>query len=61
MYGEKNHQSKLSAERVNEIRRRHAAGEAGCDRLAREFGVSDTAIKVIVNGRTWKHLLAKQV
>lgn len=40
---------------VREIRVRHSAGE-GYKRLAKSFGVTWSAIRSIIKGRTWKHV-----
>lgn len=45
--------AKLSAETAREIRRRSASGEATGD-LAREFGVSASAIRAVVRGESWR-------
>lgn len=47
--------SKLTAEQVTEIRRRHAGGEY-CTALAREFGVAYNAVWCIVHRKHWKHI-----
>jgi hypothetical protein len=60
-HGEANGASKLTAEQVNEIRRRFAAGTAcgpvrqpnSAKALAREFGVHKRAIRRIIDGETW--------
>jgi hypothetical protein len=44
--------TKLNRDKARQIRERFAAGESA-DRLAQEFGVSDQAIKDIVNFETW--------
>jgi hypothetical protein len=46
---------RLTESQVDEILRRHAAGEYQKD-LAREFGVSSITVMDIVAGTTWKHL-----
>lgn len=40
---------------VREIRRRHEAGESGY-KLAKEFGVNDYNIYLILNGHIWKEV-----
>lgn len=59
--GERNGASKLTPEKVLEIRRRYVSG-VGCNNykrrgnsreLAAEFGVGKTAIRDIVAGVTW--------
>lgn len=47
--------SRLTEDRVLDIRHRHAAGEA-CVDLAREFDVTLTSISFVVRGITWKHV-----
>ncbi len=54
-YGEKCHSSKLTAEKVLEIRRRLANGER-IYLLAEEYGVSRPNISNIKNGKHWKHI-----
>jgi hypothetical protein len=53
--GVKNRAAKLSEEQVAEIRQRFAAGELQ-GKLAREFGVTQPAVSLIVNGRNWRHV-----
>lgn len=53
--GERHHAAVLSEEQVREIRRRRLGGERGVD-LAREFGVTPTAVWCIAKGRSWKHV-----
>lgn len=53
--GEQSGRSKLRADQVREIRKRHAAGEA-IRALKREFGMSQWCIQAIVRRITWKHL-----
>jgi len=50
--GSENGFSKLTEDEVRDIRRRHAAGEAG-RALAREFGVSATSIRRIHRRQAW--------
>ena len=47
--------AKLTAEQVRAIRRLRGQGWT-LRRLAAEFGVSDHAVRAILDGRTWKHL-----
>jgi hypothetical protein len=53
--GEGNGRAKLTEENVVDIRRRHASGEKVAS-LAREFGVSWTAVKYAIKGRNWRYL-----
>jgi hypothetical protein len=54
--GEQHHSAKLTVTAVREIRRRRAAGEKLVD-LAREYGVGDARLSVIVNhpDKAWRH------
>jgi len=55
--GTKVNSAKLTEAEVLEIRQIHAAGEMGCRRLAKRFGVNKSTMCSILNGKTWKHLL----
>jgi hypothetical protein len=55
--GERNHNTKLTAENVAEIRRLHARGVTNKSALGRQFGVSDVAIHAVLSGRTWAYLV----
>ncbi len=48
--------SKLRADQVLAIRRDYASGKATVLELAKAFGVSDTAIRYILERRNWKHI-----
>lgn len=50
--GELNGRAKLSSSDVNTIKQRCAGGDSIAS-LAREFGVSWTAVKYIITGRNW--------
>ena len=52
--GEANPSSRLSAESVNEIRNRHAAGDGTYRGLGVEFGVASTTIARIIRSETWR-------
>jgi hypothetical protein len=54
-WGERHHQSKLTAAIVLECRRRAAAGEQQTA-LALEFGISQSAMNNAILGKTWRHL-----
>lgn len=54
MPGETNPNSKLSTENVMEIRRRYQRGNA--IHLAREFGISNVMVGLIVKRRSWRHI-----
>lgn len=53
--GSKHGRAKLTEFQVQEIRRRRDSGERGID-LAREFGVSPSAIVWITKGKHWRHV-----
>jgi hypothetical protein len=53
--GEEQKDAKLTADAVRAIRARSRAGEQGKD-LAADFGVSRSAISLILRGRTWRHV-----
>jgi len=53
--GEKVGTSKLTAEDVVDIRRRHAEGDTVSD-LARDYSMSRRGIRFIVIRRNWKHV-----
>lgn len=50
--GEAHHWSKLTADRVRQIR----DSPLGCYRLAREHGVTPRAIRMVKRRMTWKHV-----
>lgn len=50
--GEKNGASKLTEEKVREIRRRYSDGET-CASLSRSFGMSFNSMRCVVKGITW--------
>lgn len=54
--GEKAVNSKLTTQQVLEIREMHSSGKAGKRRLAASFGVSRTAIELIIKRRRWVHI-----
>ena len=51
--GENNPCAKLTNKEVKEIRKKYIPYEYGQKRLAKEYGVSFTAIRYIVIGKTW--------
>lgn len=53
--GEAHGMAKLTEQKVREIRSRHAAGELQRE-LARAFGVSRSAIGLIVHRLKWRHV-----
>ena len=54
--GESENRSKLTEADVREIRRRSESGEEG-RALAPEFGVCEGTISMVINRKTWTHLL----
>jgi hypothetical protein len=48
--------SKLTIEKVVEIRRRYAAGESDQPTLAREYGVGVATVCQAISGKTWAHV-----
>lgn len=53
LIGERNPQAKLKADQVTEIKRLHSAGVRAC-LIAAEFGISQSTVSMIVNGKRWK-------
>ena len=47
---------KLTAEQVQEMRRRREAERISFGKLAKEYGVSETAARFAVQGKRWSHL-----
>lgn len=58
--GERVGNSKLTANEVAEIIRRHDPKLRNATALAREFGVSSTMIGYIVHGKWWRHVTATE-
>lgn len=54
--GERHGRSKLTAEGVAEIRARYTGARGDLVDLAREFGVTDTAIHDVVTRKNWRHV-----
>jgi len=55
-FGEKNGKSKLTGDKVIEIRRRYDAGEQDQYELANDYHVSQAAIGNITRRDTWRHI-----
>lgn len=57
--GERNSNSKLKKEQVEEIRRIYKKGDLrfGQSALAKKYGVRHQTIAAIVKGKSWKHIL----
>lgn len=51
--GERHVHAKLSYHDVQDIKARYSAGQATQTRLAKEYGVSQNTIHMIVTGVTW--------
>lgn len=54
--GERDGNSKLTADDVREIRRLYAAGGIGYCRLAARFGIARSNVAFIVRRQTWAHI-----
>lgn len=54
--GEENGKSKLTREKVIEIRRLHAVEGLGYKRIAKRIGVHADTIRAVLNGRTWRNV-----
>lgn len=52
--GSDNHNSKLTQQQVDDIRKRYSKRDVSYSQLASEYGVSDALIGRIVNNKTWK-------
>lgn len=55
-YGEKCHFAKLTANQVREIRKIYKKGKIGCTKIGRIYGMSRSAILLIVKRIKWKHI-----
>lgn len=54
-FGDRHHNTKLNADAVREIRRRHAEGET-MKAIGNAFGVTRLTIRAVVNHITWNHV-----
>lgn len=54
--GEDSGMAKFTEDNIREIRRRSSAGEK-CTYLAREYGVSHSAISMIISRKRWSHIV----
>lgn len=52
--GERHGRAKLTAAQVDEIRVAHSLGKS-CTALGKEFGVSRGAVRLIIQGKNWRH------
>jgi hypothetical protein len=55
--GEKSGLSKLTELQVKEIREKYKWRKAYQRELAKEYGISQSAISLIISGKNWKHML----
>lgn len=55
--GEHQGLSKLTEEKVRELRRRYAAGGVTIKELAKEFGVTSGSVQPVIRRTSWKHVL----
>ena len=56
IFGSDQHASKLTEEKVREIRKKYTGAYGDGKRLAERFGVSINTILAVVKNRTWKHV-----
>jgi hypothetical protein len=54
--GERNGVSKLTDEKVREMRRRYADGGISIRQLAREYGMTYSPVHLMLSGKAWKHV-----
>jgi len=54
--GTDNARAKLNENDVREIRKLYQTGDYSQEKLGRMFGVSDSAIQLIVTGKNWRHV-----
>ena len=54
--GANNVHAKLTPEIVREMRAKYAPGAYGCERIAREHGVSPSTVRAMLSGKTWWHV-----
>lgn len=57
-YGERHHNHVLSQKQALEIKTLYATKAYSQRQLARQYGVSQTTVKMIVNNRAWKEIQA---
>lgn len=53
--GESHYRAKLNEGIVRDVRARHDAGESGAS-LAREYGITRSAMSKVLRGKMWKHV-----
>ena len=61
VHGTAQHLAKLTDELVAESRKRYAAGGCSLTALARECGVTPSAMKLALTGKTWAHVATPPV
>lgn len=54
--GQESSSAKLTNQQVMEIRSKISTGKYSCMTVAKEYGISDSTVEKIVDGRLWKHL-----
>lgn len=54
--GQNSTSAKLNDQQVMEIRSKISTGKYSCMTVAKEYGISDSTVEKIVDGRLWKHL-----
>ncbi len=52
--GSKHHNAKLTAAKVRQARKTHAAGKKSIKALAEKYGVANQTMWAVVHGKTWK-------
>jgi hypothetical protein len=55
--GEQQHDAKLTKELVIAARLEYAEGNIGFRGISHKYGVTETAIRLAITGKTWKHVL----
>jgi hypothetical protein len=55
--GIRNGRAKLTEAQVREIKSKYIRGVFGHSRLAKKFNVRPWVIKLIIDGRLWKHII----
>lgn len=55
-FGEKSASRRLTERDVRSLRAEHKAGDAGCRKLARRYGVSKTQVLNILSRKSWPHV-----
>lgn len=59
--GERQWCAKMTAETVIEMRDAYSVGKANTTELARQYGISTSAVGKILNNQTWKHVANRKV